>query len=156
MIGTQVKNLVMPTHCVELDNDEMSYVEGGRIVTVNLNIYMTLGGFVSGFSSGAITGAITAACVSLFASVGHIVGAILGAVAGFIIASAVNSALSAGGWSSRITLINKSFRMWIPFARGTYNISRDIGSDIGGLLGGGIGGGLAGGAAAAVSGHAYA
>ncbi|MCM1367580.1 MAG: Blp family class II bacteriocin [Roseburia sp.] len=145
-----VSNLVMPTHYVELDSDEMSYVDGGWIVTVNLHLYISMGGLISGLASGFITGAITAACVSMFASVGHVVGAVLGAVAGLIISSVINSAINAGGGTSSITLLRKSFKMWIPFARGTYNISRDIGSDIGGMLGGGIGGGISGAAAAGI------
>ena len=145
-------NLVMPTHYVELDSEEMSYVDaGGRI---KITVSCTLGGFAWGMMAGSVTGFISGFFAG-FASkigamggiVGTIAGGVIGGIAGLVVSSFVNKLLYGGSGAKSITIID----CWVPFV----NFKKDI--DIGEKLGaaiGGFGGGCIGGAMATATGYA--
>ena len=140
MVLERKSNLVMPSHYVELDRDEMTYVEGGGRFTVTVSC--TAGGLVSGLTSGVITGFLTGFFSGLgtkFGKYGGVIGALIGAAVGALLGAAVSTYVNkilAGGGSS-VTLIS----IWLPFVNYTYDI--DIAEKIGKTIGT-IGGGTAG------------
>ena len=144
MVLKKKSNLVMPSHYVELDREEMMYVEGGGRFTVTVSC--TAGGLVSGFTSGVITGFLTGFFSGLgtkFGKYGGVIGALIGAAVGALLGAAVSTYVNkilAGGGSS-VTLIS----IWVPFVKYTYDI--DIAEYLSATIGA-IGGGSAGVAAA--------
>ena len=87
-------NLVMPVHYAELDSEEMSYVEGGGIVSIYLQC--SLGAAIASFGTGFVSGFLTSYLAvkigkSLPTWVGKLIGFAVGATLGSIIAKAINS-----------------------------------------------------------------
>ena len=103
-------NLVVPEGFVELDREEMTYVDGGGMISVNISF--SVGSIWSGLSTGFITGFL----VSFFATflglklptwVGKLIGAGVGAGVGATVANNINN----GAKSITIPIIN----IWLPF-----------------------------------------
>ncbi len=119
LVLNKTSNLVMPSHYVELDSDEMSYVEGGGIISYNVEIYLcesTLKSIMSGLVGGIFSNATTLIC-SFFGPVGlgvSLLSAAVGVIAG-VIADKIqqNSDWAAGGLWFQMT----AFALWIPFVR---------------------------------------
>lgn len=115
----KTSNLVMPMHYVELDNEEMSYVEGGGIIAYNVEIYLcesTLKSIMTGLVSGIFSNVTTLIC-SFFGSIGlgfSLLSVAVGIIAG-VIADKIqqNSDWAVGGLRFQMT----AFALWIPFVR---------------------------------------
>lgn len=118
MVLQRTSNLVMPTHYMELDKEEMSYVEGGGIISYNIEIYLCestlksiMTGLVSAIAS-SVTSLICSYCGPIGAVLSPFVSTLVGIVAG-IIADKIqqNSDWAAGGLRCQLT----AFALWIPF-----------------------------------------
>ena len=145
--------LQMPCSYVNVDRDEMEYVDGGG--WFKLSITCTIGGFVSGVASGVVTGFIVGYISAKFTKIGSMAGvagglvsAAIGGITGYALSSAVNKMIYGTKGLSKVTLIN----IWVPIVN--FNHTIDIGQKIGSFLGG-YGGGLGGAAAATAAGYAY-
>jgi len=109
-----MSNLVLPANCVEIENEEMEYVDGGVYIsnsTLKQIVFAGVGAS-AGVSVAAIQGsiyAIAAAMASAVPALGWVTGAALAAVAGsFAVAAA--QAISRGkgiqvgvGWPLGLT-----------------------------------------------------
>ena len=144
-------NLVMPQNCIELDREEMSYVEGGG--SVSLYVQFSLGAAIASFGTGFVSSFIVSYLTvkigkSIPTWVGKIIGAAVGATLGTVVASAINR----GASIIKVPI----FYCWIPFV--SYSHTFDLGDtvyDIISSIGGGMGGGLSGAALGATAGLIY-
>lgn len=108
MVLERKSNLVMPSHYVELDSEEMSYVEGGgRIkITISVNPSATLGGVAANAIVGFLSG-YCAAKLTKSGALSGVVGAIVGLVAGSLLGALLGTFLSKYlGTGISYTLIN--------------------------------------------------
>lgn len=106
---SNVSNLVMPTHYVELDNDEMSYVDGGFYIS-NGNIWKVLaacafnpvGATLVGLGIYKLAAKITALGGKLGAKIGGVIGGWVGSIIGGLLGLA---ALGSVAWTVADALI---------------------------------------------------
>ncbi len=116
----KTSNLVMPSHYVELDSNEMFYVEGGGIISYDVEIYLcesTLKSIMTGLVStiaSSVTTLICSFCGPAGAALSPLLSALAGIAAG-VIADKIqqNSDWAAGGLRLQMT----AFALWIPFVR---------------------------------------
>lgn len=132
--------LLVPNGWVDLDREEMSYVDGGGGFT--LTISCTLGGCVSGFYTGLVTGYVIGYVAGLGFKlgkyggfIGSIIGTVIGGIAGSLVSKYVNQLIYNSNKTS-ITLIN------IPIWGRDRNYDIDLGeslADLDSIFGGAAG-----------------
>ncbi|MCI9370376.1 MAG: hypothetical protein HFH65_08685 [Lachnospiraceae bacterium] len=105
--------LVMPSSYIAMDEEEMTYVEGGGTIKLN-------------FSRDFLRDCLTATLSGVTAIVCGIIGTVAGGPLGCIIGGGIGAALGwiIGGSIARSKIKNgATVKIWIPFVKSrTYNI----------------------------------
>ncbi len=146
-------NLVVPEGFVELDREEMTYVDGGG--TITLGVTFTLGSVISASIVSSVIGYLTGYTCTKTTKLGSMLGGLIGMAIGFFVGGLVSASIAsllntviypgASGYQ-KVTLA--SFNIWFaPNITYYYDLGKFFGVCIGGF--GGFAGGLAAGATAA-------
>ena len=116
MVLERKSNLVMPSHYVELDREEMSYVEGGGTITYSFSLTIS-GSTLKSLLANTISVGLTALVSAGLSALG--LSAVAVAVAKIFVSTLTK--LFANTILSNLTLddlqISASLKIWIPFVK---------------------------------------